>query len=200
MQLNRIGRPLFANVFARIFGVDEQDAVSTVAPEVMPTTSPWERPEFWALIGGQFGQGSTAAGAFGAGTQNRVALQNPANSGVLIIVEAVRLNNASEYTLQLVQGGSLGFGFTSVGASHRDSRRRGSTLFDGIAGQVGALNGGAPLAMTAPSRWTGPVTIEIPFIIEPNFHLHIQGGDNQATDVSVLWRERAAQPDELIRL
>ena len=203
MQLNKIGRPLFSNVFARVFGVDELDAVSTLAPEVMPTTSPWERPEFWALLGGSLCGGRASMAAV-VGQNSAVGIGNPAGSGVLTILERVILRSAVACTFG-VRGFDEGIFNVLVAPIHRDTRRASSSggpFNAGIGTRIrqgsnaGDMVGGNVLFVA-----TGPLDIPLEMVLAEATMLAISPGTlNVAVEAAFIFRERAAMPDELDRI
>jgi hypothetical protein len=74
--LNGLGRGAIGNAFARLHGMGNLNAVPTLAPEILPTSDIWLRPEFWALQGGALGTALYSAAAGGAGTQQWLEVHN----------------------------------------------------------------------------------------------------------------------------
>lgn len=200
MDLNKIGRPLFGSVFARIFGVDELNAVSTLAPEVLPVTSPWERPEFWALLGGSLGTARLNQSAVAANFSS-AGIVNPNGSGVLVIVERV-------LRILPVAGAFVDYGtlrsqqaLTSIVSSfdHRDLRRASATVAAGLGARpvIGAHVGAAyNITGAIPVEAAGWTPLDV--ILAPGQSWGCTTrAMNTELEIAVQWRERPVMPDEL---
>src|SRR5882672_3492940 len=68
-----------------LFGLQEQEGVPTVAPELMPGVDIFGRPEFWALHAGTLLWGQILVGAGGAGNASQMSIEPGVNE--LVIVE-----------------------------------------------------------------------------------------------------------------
>lgn len=195
MELNRLGRGSFGNAFTKLYDLDDLNAVSTLAPEILPVIDLWARPEFWALCGGRLGYFSLTQAAGGAGVTIRSSLDN-LRDGLLAVVESIRINNASTYLVALDITSGLFRGFSNQPPKHRDGRMvPGGSINVGLGIQPTVLAG--PSLAPAGLRLVGPGTFDIPFVLVNGKHLYIEGGDNQAVDWSVTWRERQASETEL---
>ena len=195
--LNNI-RGSIGNAYSRLFGVDDPNAVAELAPEVLPTTSIWERPEFWGLLGGRLGSCIFAAAAGGAGTFQRGQIESGMSvpsASELLIVERVRLNNASTYSLGVSSVRQAGYIDSS--SFNRDTR---SFPAGNAAVAVGArfsfLLGGASSGIVHASI-VGPADVDIPYVIKPGDSFHIEGGDNQAVSATIFFRIRPMSVAEL---
>lgn len=195
-MINDIGRPLFGNVFARIFGVDELNAVKQLAPEVLPVTSPWERPEFWAFLGGRLCCDFSDVGAVAA-QLGAVTLTNPANSGIMAIVTRVVVGVATTpvWGVNLGDGGG-----TELGLS-RDMRTQRAGGAAGLAAGVGCrLNATTNVSFAwIRSGVLQPGVNDLEVILSPGSMFGV-GGDTVNTQLrcGLEWRERPAMDDELI--
>lgn len=200
MDLNRLGRGQFGNAFARIFGVDDLDGVGSLAPEIMPTSSLWERPEFWALIGGNLCQvGATLLG--GAGFNATVQIENPANSGVLAIAELISSGAPQPMEIGVELTSNLTVLAQGLGASHRDSRRFGEGAL-GPARGVACVVRSSVLLVTQgslnPYRFTGPGQSQYFAVWGPGRSLQLRNPNaTQTLDFGICWRERPYGPNEL---
>lgn len=201
-DINRIAKGNLGQVFSRIFGLEEQNAVPTVAPELMPTTSPWERPEFWALTGGNLCVGTVSSAGGGAGTRNLVQLTNPANSGMILITDEIRWgDNLSWVYLGMNTISGLNVLANAADSYHRDARRApNNTVIRGIAGRI-TSESRATGGMIVPQQYIATVTtnqfVKEPWVIPPGWAIQVaQGTDNQAFTVDFLWREKPITDSE----
>lgn len=119
-DFNAIGNPFLAGALGRLFGV-ERPQVPVISSEVQFTTSPWERPEFWALAGGALAFGQHDVPAAGAGQRSNLQVRNPTNSGIIAIVEECwfQANVSQGYQVFVC---SDEFPLISTGWSARDTR------------------------------------------------------------------------------
>lgn len=207
-DFNRVGNPQLASGIGRLYGVDFPQ-LGVVGSEIQITTSPWERPEFWALLGGSIAHGFTRLAAV-AGIPSQTMLFNPVGSGVLLIVESVLFANG---------GGSTRFfsvnlkndsaGFSSTGAwSNRDLRRATTT---GGAGGCGCriltnnatattFNAAGPFLVLAAGQWA---LLPLDFVLPPGWGLCAVIGTpgfivlNEQLDCGFFGRERPAPQTEL---
>lgn len=192
-ELNRIAGVQYGNAFARLYGLEDINAIGEVAPEVMPTTSIWERPEFWALTGGKLGAMRVTAAAPGAGNANYVTWENPSGSSLIVIIDQLVIATAI-----LVKWGMRAAIPGNSTPHNRDTRQRVGTSTNTLGAKsasivfaVGAGIAGVWGAMT------GPAVIPINGILKPGDAFIIEGPDNVAVDVSVNLRERRASGSEL---
>lgn len=194
MDLNKIGRGILGNALARLYKLDDMNAVGTMAPEIMPVVSIWERPEFWALVGGSFGVARVAMTG-GVGTTQKSRLVNPAGSGSLVIVELLTPNTASTIYYGLQQASVGTYVLSSV--AHRDSRRvwAGATQ-TGLAAKLEILSTGGTSGI-ADGKCVSEELYPLNYILSPGWALHVQASDETDLDYTILWRERAAGLDEL---
>lgn len=195
VQLNRISAGLLGTVFSRIFTLSDENAVQTVAPEIMPTTSPWERDEFWALTGGNLCGWGVYVAAVAAQT-GAAQLRNPTSSGMILIVERIQIEaDAAGVPAYQYVGMNLSSAMTTLGnaadSNHRDARRApGNNVIRGIAGRV---TYGTDAALIVPQQtiWKPPRIIDQTWVIPPGFCLQIANSQaNVAMAPGFLWREK----------
>lgn len=77
----------FSRGLAAMLGLQEQEGVPTVAPELVPTTDIFMRPEQWALHGGSLLWGRNAIAAGGAANMTYSSIEP--GEGELVIVESL---------------------------------------------------------------------------------------------------------------
>lgn len=194
MPENRIGQGNMGNAFSRLYGLDDLNAIPGVAPEILPVSSIWERPELWALTGGTLGSIRTQAAAPGAGQSRYMALYNPATSGSILIVEQLHIATAI-----LVIWGTRVAGAITTPLGHRDTRMRVGAGFFGMAAgaDVGFAATGTIISATL-GAMTGINSVDLDFVIQPGDGFVIAAPDNTAIDCTLTCRLRAAAPAELL--
>lgn len=181
-------------------------AVDELGPELVPAlVLESDRPEWSYLRGEQLASGHATATA-AVGLRSSVRLQNPASSGVLIVVEEI-IVAAFSTTLDLVQ---LRLNCTTTGSVAAPDRRMRDQRFGDVTptGQL-FTNNTLTFAGTGGSgwgyferthlgngsswyRWTRPL------ILAPGTHaLAILGADNVMQISTWHWRERALVQAEL---
>lgn len=192
-----MGRGILGNAIARIFRLDDINAISSVAPEVMPTVSLWERPEFWALAGGSFGVCRVARVGVASETQKALLL-NPASSGVLTIVERILPDSGSTIYFGMAPPSALPDVGTYIQSSvaHRDSRRVWEFApLSGLATQLHYASG--VTSGIAQGSLSVEAEIELGYILSPGWGLHFQGNAETDLGFTLFFRERSADSGEL---
>lgn len=203
MDLNRISKGQLGTAIARIFGLVDENAVGTVAPELMPTTSPWERDEFWALTGGNLMVGSTTQAAV-AGQAGAIQLKNPAGSGMIIILERVVCwPGAAGIMFHGMNLTSLLSGTSDLDNScHRDARRApNNNVLRGRAGVLGVITSAA---LTVPQQGRTAHTaanqaqeINETWVFPPGWAWQVAMTDfNVAVTATFYWREKPISDSE----
>jgi hypothetical protein len=194
MPENRIGQGNLGNAFARLYQLDDLNAIPGVAPEILPVSSIWERPELWALTGGTLGAIRSQAAAPGAGQARYLGLWNPATSGSLLVVEQLIIATAILIIWGTRLAGSVG---TPIG--HRDTRKRIPPGFFGMAAGAEVNFGATGTILSATlGAMTGPAIVPLDYVIQPGDGFAVQAPDNTAIDVTLHARCRAAADTELL--
>lgn len=194
MPENRIGQGNLGNAFSRLYGLDDLNAIPGVAPEILPVSSIWERPELWALTGGTLGSIRSTAIAPGAGQQRYLALYNPATSGSLLIVEQLHIATAI-----LIIWGTRAADAPSTPIGHRDTRMRvGAGFFGMAAGATSSFGATGTLISATLGAMTGINSVDLDFVIQPGDGFVAAAPDNTAIDITLTCRCRAAAPAELL--
>lgn len=195
MDVNRIGRGILGNALARLHGLDELNAVGSLAPEIMPTVSIWERPEFWALVGGSLGVCRVFMIGGTGGSYQKARLYNPPKSGVLVIVEELIPSTGSRIHYGLQQS-DLG-NYVASNVFHRDSRRVwAGNVNTGLAAQLGIL-GSVSSSGVIHGENAGEQPLTLNYILAPGWSIHLQGDAEADLAFTLHWRERSAGADEL---
>jgi len=192
---NRIGRPQLGNAFARVFGLDDINTIGSVAPEVMPVLSLAERPEYWQLLGGRLMSVYAEVGAL-AGAQGCVALVNPTNSGILVIVEDA-LTDAS-----CTWGANSGDPAIAAAAAgfNRDLRNASGGGSAGIRGAAVRVETDAEAVPPLVSMGYVPLVTLTPIdlIVPPGFYFMLTViAQNSALRSQIRWRERPVMTQDL---
>jgi hypothetical protein len=173
--------------------------VRTMATDLFPIVQAgWAAmdPELHYLAGSKLCCGSIFDGAPGVGVNAQVGLQNPANSGVIIVVDAVTVFNLSDdfqYDLRITPDGvSAGPDATSRGAL-RDSRWGSSSVVS--TGVLYSLSSAATVgALLARLIFGGPGTQAFPcgpIVLAPPSQLTVYNvQEDENLNVIFQWRER----------
>lgn len=89
----------YSRGLATQFGLEEQEGVPTIAPELMPVSDIHMRPEQWGLHGGTLLIANVNIIAGGAGNRSQAAVEP--GVGELVIVERIILQGATAQTVQI---------------------------------------------------------------------------------------------------
>lgn len=199
----------FSRGLAVQFGLEEQEGVPTVAPEIMPTSDIHSRPEQWHLMGGVLLQGmSPAVPNGGAGTRSQIAIVPGA--GELTILESIRYRTTGRLRVYWIAPATAlaGNWSTTAAITSREARRiRGV----GASPQSGCLlwqNGGLDASIAAAAaicdfaasglddHWR---EIRFDLVTVPEWRLLIDNGVDNTTLPAMFFklRVRPATPREL---
>jgi hypothetical protein len=220
LQLN-VSR--WSQLFRKLGVVKGDDIVSEVHRQIFPViVVEDDRPEHKLLAGERLAWGQYLLAAGGAGVTGYVGLQNPAASGIIVVVESIRaftINGTfNRHYLGLARGATVTARSTE---QPRDTRWQPTGAFGvgapNIAGQVvsalsttigvlpfvvaewlpAILAGAATQTAAAVEAWREPV------ILGPGDQLFVWQSDgvggsatNLAQQASFVWRERATEPGE----
>lgn len=88
------GAANYSRALALALGLEEQEGVTTVAPEIVPTFNLWERPELWYLFRGTPFAARQILGVTAA-QFSTIFLRNPAGSNLLAIVDQLIFNTSA---------------------------------------------------------------------------------------------------------
>lgn len=186
---------------------DSPAPASTLAPEIMPIIDALPESQEAKYLRGERLCGVTLEQADVLGEYAVCTLSNPANSRALVMVDSVRVNFTTttglvKMYLEKVSLPTMG----AVGTAVRDSRwgpLTGSNRTLAIA--ANGSTAVAPNIAWVPFdeiRWvtTDPsVTHPLSLVIEPGAMLVLYtNGTGQPLFVTLSWRERNAQPSELV--
>lgn len=205
-KFNELLAARYNELISGLFGLQEQEGVSTVSPELMPVfMAEGERAEhsylkYERLAAGQATVAAVAA-QFGMGQ-----LMNPVGSNLFIVVERIQVSLAAAGTLVSVgitfpQGTPLATNSNNAGA--RDTRWLDPASIAGkVAGQVRFGSSAAPAVYAGQTTWRVNGGVEWTdvggvYVLTPGYGLQVQHQTvNTAFDVSFFWRERALAPEE----
>jgi hypothetical protein len=190
------------NFLARCFPVKGRPVAPQLAPELVPiVVAQPNEPELYALRGEKlwhgFGFRQATAGQFSG-----ASLFNPADSGMLVIVQCIWIGNdqvaARQYNLYGPGTGAITFDTAGTATTTpRDSRYRGESIVAQLtAGSIGVIPGTSVGEFRHPAN--DQVRYDIPWILSPNNRITVFG-DVQNNEVEVIfeWRERPAERSEL---
>jgi len=194
---------------ARRLNINDTPApASSLAPELMPVVLALPPSQEDRYLRGERLCGAVFSTSPLGANYSVATLQNPANSGMIVCVDAYILSN-------LLTNSSINFyleknnlpSLTQITTGVLDSRWNrsvGGTLRTFAVARVGVTTT-APNAAWVPfwaQGWTTGNTRlrnNLECVIEPGAMLIIYTADaNSVLDISLLWRERPAQPSELV--
>lgn len=188
----------------RAFGIRD-GAIQVVSPEIQPSFDVWDRPEWWALAGGDLGVASATLNALAANF-SILYFVNPAGSGMLDIIEGLRIGFGATGVVKaqiLLAGAAPG---TLLGNGGRtDSRRMGTpatpsgntSLQVRTLQQVGSVFPAISSTMRVRQLANTTGEYRAHFVLGPGSLLVLEtGAVNELLDASILFRERAATADE----
>lgn len=197
----------YSRGLAAQFGLQEQEGVPTVAPELVPTSDIHMRPEQWALHGGMLLWGRSDIAAGGAGFRSQVAIEP--GVGEVVIVERVDVDLSTGVAVDYILGLSRVALTNSTGnLVARDARRiisagggapsgtrirtaNGAALAD-LATQVAIINQASTAA--APRRM-----VQLDCVLVAPWSLRLLPAVDNAAISNVTWwvRTRPGTPREL---
>lgn len=199
MDINRISKGQLGTAIARIFGLVDENAVASVAPELMPTTSPWERDEFWALTGGNLCVSGFYITAVAA-QYSAMQLRNPAGSGMILIVERIHFFAPAAGFVYV--GMNLVSGLTTlanaIDSYHRDSRRApGGNVIRGLAGRITHGNDAGLIIPQQSVYKAATDSIKETWVLTPGFGLQVASNVvNNDLAPTIFWREKPISDSE----
>jgi len=162
----------------------------------------WE-PEFYKLRDENLCIG-LAAQAGVAAEFTHVKLRNPIGSGNLVVLEEVWFRPAAGVSIEMAQVISVAtVGFTNQATAFRDMRAGGLPGVGVTVAQVSIETNVAPLGGTAIARLqplaTDTMRLKLTMVLPPNSEIIFRALTvNVGMQVTFLWRERGAEPSELL--
>jgi hypothetical protein len=192
---NQIGRPTMGSAYARVLGVDDPRAVTTLAPEVLPTIGLNDDILFWALQGGKLGSVSVNLAAGGAGTNGFLQLHNLATSNLLAVISRLIIGSADIVRWNITPDSSI---VAAIDPFVRDSRNANNNDENNGLGlrPDAATTGGVADGTLGMGRMLGPQIVPLEIVLHPGWRVIFSGPDNQAWEATVEWRERTMDPGE----
>lgn len=192
----QVGR--YSALLHKLLDMKEGAPAPTLAPDVFSMLAlEVDRPEWKFLMGERLAMGSQSVGAGGAGTYCSVGLYNPADSGVIVILEKVwnTIGTTRRCNIRLGTGST---GLTLVGA--------GRGLFDTRFGlhlptaQMSKEATATPAGTIIAGQYTFNnvgYSWDIPVVLAPDSFISFQDTTaNQAAYLNIFWRERPLNPSE----
>lgn len=174
-------------------GMGEGEGVVRLSESLQIVTDWWQRPDWAVLAGDSISQAFETVNA-AVGFRSMIALNNPANSGRVLILEAVAATVAGSnlrWTTNLVAGVG-GWVLNTTTWNTRDSRvsRSGS-------GQILANNTTAVAGTLFNRLFVANATEYISIVIGHQTALIVEpNADNQSFAATLRWRERQNLPGE----
>lgn len=199
------GAELYPRGLAAALGLEEQPGVRTVAPEVMPTFSFGTPHELFGLLGPSMWGVISGLAAGGAGNRSQMAIENPANSGRLLMLDRIyfftsvdeNLTAAISQTPLTTSTGNLverdlRWARTAGGSGGHVARLRTqiNAALANVASNVGGIR----------SLAARPMALQLDCVLPPSWSFRIfANADNTAINSNVVFfaRERAAPAREL---
>jgi hypothetical protein len=202
-----LGHKRWAETLRRLGSMTGEDVLTTVSPDLgIAVVLENDRPEN-AFLGHEFYQVGRLVRAAVVGELSWVGIRNPANSGVVVIVEAMTVDDSSSTPIAVsanyTQDTSDPEDTTISGPFNRDTR------LDGIAAAyvgTAVLNGGSAAAQVGRQFWNivvnapRPSDSPFPYILDAGHSIQIwRTALNGGTGVNVRWRERPLERYEARR-
>lgn len=158
------------------------------------------------LLGVRSWASTVALGAGGAGNRNWMYWTNPANSGVVAVIEGLASSpSAGVATVAWGLTDTPGNGLTGANPTLRDSRAyasagfitQQSALTIGYINTAGAIPAGTGVTRNILTHASTDGHFEIPIVLYPGITLFYAGNTNAAEDIAAWWYERAIEKSEL---
>jgi len=198
---NQIGEFGYNELLARRLTTPGGSVAGGVAPEIFPVLNiQGDTPELAWLKGESLcGVGTTQAA--GAGN-TALLLTNPANSRGIITIEGFQVEPAAGGWIALVSAAELS-GAIATNAGFRDSRAWGPTATVPVTRPFGVVtrdNAGGLSTIPAAMRSSLTTWVDFKAVLLPgrNFTLQLLTIATAMTNATIHWRERKAQPGELV--
>lgn len=193
----QVGR--LSQILARLLSMDEGAPSPTLATDIFPClVLESDRPE-WAQLGGVRLCGARRTDAAVAGQYSHVALRNPTDSGVIVVVRSVCIHSGSTAYSTLGIRAQATLDATTAGFA-RDSRWSTAGAFSSkaVVGDYTAAvqQTGAVIWMVASTAST-PNQTRLDVVLSPGFELLCTGNAvNVQQSCAFEWYERPILPSE----
>jgi len=192
-------------ILGRLLGMAGiQSPANELSPEISAVFAMETNPPEWSYLGGQLLAGCIITVPATVANPSVARIVNPANSGIVAVIEAASVSAAAAFYAQASMGfsGAVDRPGGTNGRVSRDSRwRTGSgnasacTISQGSAAFAGMVLDGANIAANTPYQFIHP-----PIVLFPDSLLDLGSATvNLAIDVVIRWRERPADGYELAR-
>jgi hypothetical protein len=198
-MLNEIQIGRFNGILHKLLDMKEGAPAPTLATDIFPMLGlEMDRPEWKFLAGENLAAGSRTDAAV-AGQTSHVGLQNPAGSGVLVIVEKLILIGASGNEMRVCMQQGTQADATGYGVKLDTRGWPSATAWTPVATLFDYTNATA-IGTIATVQRIGPELqriAEYPMILKPGTRCVVrQSAVNLACQVSFVWRERVLSPSE----
>lgn len=198
MLLNQLLAQRYNTLAAALLGLDEQDGLGSVAPELQPViVLEGERPEY-SFLKGELLMARNFSLAASAVLPGAIRIRNPLGSGIIAVVEHITLSSdiISELNVQaeayLTDLATL---FTAQARDLRAGTTRSAMCILSSANTAGVGTG----MLRARALANSAVQWDVNFILAPGTGLElVQPTNNGLLAGCIVWRERNARPRELV--
>ena len=204
MIINQIQGGRWDNLLRRLFPIKDRSIAPIMASELVGqvVVQEWST-ELYKLRGDNLAAALASRSAVAAEFAH-IVIRNPANSGNLVILEQVWVAvSTAMLVIMAREGPALVVGFAAVATTFRDSRAGTATAIGETVATVSTLSnaagqGGNGFAVV-PIPASPGVQFDLPLVLAPGSGLIIRGATaNSTLRLTLLWRERVAEPSELI--
>lgn len=204
MIVNQIQGGRWDTFLRRLFPIKDRSVAPVMASELVGQVMVQEwSTELYKLRGDNLAVALASRSAVAAEFAH-VNIRNPNDSGNLVIIEQIWVATSSNMLISMArEGTSLVVGFSPVATSFRDSRSGTATAIGETVATVNTLSDAAGLGGTGvavfPVLATTLTQLDFPLVLAPGSGLILRGNTvNITLRCCFIWRERVAEPSELI--
>jgi hypothetical protein len=204
MPFNTIEGGRWDNLIRRLFSMKQDSVAPSIGTDIVPIAlvQPW-RPEMAFLKGEQLAFGRAAQAAVAA-QQSMVAIINPVDSGNLGMIESVLFRSTAASNIQFRWTNTVAGMGVATDQAPRDTRwarggGAGTQQALSVRVQAVAVVPGAGVFASASILANETFALPLEFVLGPgNAFITFQQAVNTQLEVTYIWREKEANPAELL--
>ena len=203
MIINQIQGGRWDTFLRRLLPIKDRSIAPIMASELVGyiTVQEWS-PEFYMLRDEKMAIGLANQGAVAAEFAH-CKIRNPDLSGNLVILEQIWINPSANSDILIAREGIELAGFAQAATAFRDSRAGQAVAIGETVAQVSTNSDAAALGGAGITRLSvnaiDSLQLKFPMVLEPGTGLIVREITvNIALRVTFVWRERVAEPSELL--